>query len=443
MGRADLLVRRAQQVVTLRGWSERPVAGSPEPGWLGLVEDGAVACRGDRIVAVGRTGEVERRVSWDRETVVVDAQGHAVLPGLVDPHTHAVYAGDRAEEWGRLLRGEPYLRILQSGGGIWQTVRRTREASTEDLVSGMAERLRRMMRAGATTIEVKSGYALEPEGELRLLDAIAAAAELVPAQVVPTFLGAHAVPPEYRSDPEAYVDLVEEVMLPAAARRPGLARFCDVFCEEGAFTPDQARRILSRAARLGLGLKVHADQFHPLGGARLAAEMGATSADHLDFTPREDLERLAASGTVAVLLPGAHLFTRSRALPDVEGMRYHRVPVALASDHNPGTSPVESMALVTALGCTVLGLTPEESLAGCTINAAHALALGHEVGSLEVGKRADFILVAGPSYLHLPYRMGADGAVWMVVAAGRIVAGGGEREKTPLEEGETPDDADA
>lgn len=421
--RADLLIRRASQVVTLQGFSGRPVAGPVDEARLGIVEDGAVACAGDRIVAVGPTAQVERLVAWDARTVVLDARGQTVLPGFVDCHTHAVYAGDRADEWARRLRGADYLEILRSGGGILSTVRKTREAPAEELVQSALGRLGRMLRSGTTTAEVKSGYALTVEGEIRLLQVVQALAQLVPMQLVPTFMGAHAVPPEYAGSPDAYVDLMVGEMLPAVAARPDLARFCDVFCEQGAFTVPQARRILTRAAELGLGLKLHADQFHATGAAALAAELKAVSADHLNATPPEELALLARAGTVAVLLPAADLITRQAPRPPVELMRELGVPMAIATDHNPGTSPVESMPLVAGLACSVLGLTPEEAVAAATINGAHALALAQEVGSLEPGKRADLVVLDAPSYLHLPYRLGVD-LVGAVVAGGRLVWGG-------------------
>lgn len=422
---ADLLVRRASQLVTLAGHSDRPVRGAVDEAALGIVEDGAVACAGDRIVAAGPTSRVEGRIAWDSRTAVIDARDHAVIPGFVDCHTHSLYAGDRAAEWARRLRGESYLTILRSGGGILSTVRRTREEPLDGLVQAAVQRLFRMVRSGTTTVEIKSGYDLTPAGEVRLLEAVRACAELVPIQVVPTFLGAHAVAPEYAGQPDRYAALVVDEMLPALAARPELARFCDVFCEEGAFDADQSRRILNRARELGFALKIHADQFHAGGGTRLAAELQAVSADHLNFATPEELSLLAASGTVAVLLPGAELTMRSAKRPPVEAMRELGVPMAVGTDHNPGTSPIESMALACALACPVLGMTPEEALAAGTINAAHALALGQEVGSLEVGKRADLVVLTGPSYLHLLYRLGVDG-VEAVVGGGRVVwAGGG------------------
>lgn len=438
--RADLLIRRASQVVTLKGYSERPVTGPVGEASLSIVENGAVACAGDRIVAVGPTAQVERRVGWDARTVVLDARDQTVMPGFVDCHTHAVYAGDRAEEWARRLRGADYLQTLRAGGGILSTVRKTRESPGEALVQSALARLSRMLRTGTTTVEIKSGYALTVQGEIRLLQVLQALAELVPMQLVPTFMGAHAVPPEYQSSPDAYVDLVVGEMLPAVAGHPGLARFCDVFCERGAFSVDQARRILARAAELGLGLKVHADQFHATGATALAAELKAVSAEHLNAAPPEELALLVRAGTVAVLLPAADLITRPASRPPVEALRKLGVPMAIATDHNPGTSPVESMPLVVGLACSVLDMTPEEAVAAATINAAHALALAQEVGSLEAGKRADLVVLDAPSYLHLPYRLGVD-LVSAVVAGGRLVRGGDGAEAPvhgPLEEVRRP-----
>jgi len=423
---ADLLIYNASQLLTLAS-PGTPKRGSAM-GDLGIVPNGAVAVAGGRVVAVGRSEDLLRQVRANR---LLDARGHVVLPGFVDPHTHLVWAGDRADEFEMRLAGATYMQIMATGGGIMSTVRRTRAAGLDDLVAQSRARLERMLAHGSTTVEIKSGYGLDTEAEIRQLEAVRVLQAGFPGVLVPTFLGAHAVPAEYKGREEAYVDLVAGEMLPAVARaaecspfpvRPALdvPLFCDVFCEEGAFTLGQSRRILSRARELGLGLKIHVDEFKPLGGTRLAVELGAVSADHLVCTPPEEIDLLAKSGTIAVALPGTpfglgqHSYTPARALIEAGGA------VALATDCNPGTSWCESIQFVIALACRSMRMTPAEAITASTINAAHALGLGGEVGSLEPGKRADLIVLDAPSYTHLGYRFGTN-LVRTVIAGGEIV----------------------
>lgn len=427
---ADLLLYNASQLLTLAS------PGTPKRGRamadLGIILNGAVALAGGRIVAVGRNEELVSRVRADR---LLDAEGRVVLPGFVDPHTHLVWAGDRADEFEMRLAGASYMQIMAAGGGIMSTVRSTRAAGLDDLVAQSQARLQRMLAHGTTTVEIKSGYGLDTEVELKQMEAIRALQAGFPGVLVPTFLGAHAVPVEYKGREEAYVDLVVSEMLPAvvqaAARTPfsiqsqpalEVPLFCDVFCEEGAFSLEQSMRLLSTARELGLGLKIHVDEFKPLGGTRLAVDLGAVSADHLVCTPPEEITLLAKSGTIAVALPGTpfglgqHEYTPARALIEAGGA------VALATDCNPGTCWCESMQLVIALACRYMRMTPAEAISAATINAAHALGLGQQVGSLEPGKRADLIVLDAPGYTHLGYRFGSN-LVRTVVAGGEIVCG--------------------
>jgi imidazolonepropionase len=372
---------------------------------LGIVADGAVAVRDGRILDVGPSNELRRRV---RAVESLSAAGHLVLPGFVDPHTHLIWAGERSGEFDMRVSGATYMEIMAAGGGIMNTVRQTRAASLDDLLSQTRPRLARMLAHGTTTVEIKSGYGLDTHHELKQLTAIQRLQAESPATLVATFLGAHAVPAEYRGREESYVDLVVDEMLPAVAALAEPPAFCDVFCEDGAFSVGQSRRILEAARAHGLGIKIHVDEFRALGGTGLAVELGATSADHLVCTPPGEIELLAGSNTIAVALPGTPFglghrdYTPARALIDAGGA------LALATDCNPGTCWCENMQLMIALACRYMGLTPAEAISAATINAAHALALGDEVGSIELGKRADLILAKLPSHQHLGYRFGTN-----------------------------------
>jgi imidazolonepropionase len=409
---ADLLIYDAAQVLTLTSPSG-PKRGAAMND-LGIIPNGAVAIRDGRVLDVGPSDELRSQVLAAR---TLGAGGHLVMPGFVDPHTHLVWAGDRASEFEKRVSGASYMEIMAAGGGIMNSVQRTRAASLDDLVTQARARLERMLTHGTTTVEIKTGYGLDVQNELKQLRAIYQLQEVSPVTLVPTFLGAHAVPSEYLGRADEYVDLVIEEMLPAAAQSKASPRFCDVFCENGAFSLEQSRRVLEAAKTLDLGLKIHADEFQPLGGTRLAVELGATSADHLVCTPPDEIELLARSNTIAVALPGTPFglghrdYTPARALIDAGGA------VALATDCNPGTCWCETMQLMIALACRYMGMTPAEALSAATINAAHAVGLGEEVGSLEPGKRADLLLLNVPSYQHLGYRFGTN------LVAGVIVGG--------------------
>jgi imidazolonepropionase len=391
-------------------------------GDLGIIEDGAVAIKDGCVAAVGSTETLRAQV---HPTLEIDASGRVVCPGFVDPHTHLVWMGDRAGEFEQRIAGATYLEIMAAGGGIMSTVRATRAASVEALVAETRPRLDRMLAHGATTVEVKTGYGLTTAAELRALEAIVTLDRAHPATLVPTFLGAHAVPAEFKGQPDAYVDLLVDEMLPAVAEKSrtlGLARmpFCDVFCEDGAFDLAQSRRILEAAQALGFPLKIHVDEFAALGGTKLAVALGATSADHLVTTPPEDIALLGASNTVAVSLPctpfglGRHDYTPARAILEAGGV------LALATDCNPGTAWNESMPFVIALACRYLQLTPKQALAAATLNAAFAVGLGDRVGSLTPGYAADLLVLDVSDYRHLGYRFGTN-PVALVVKAGDVV----------------------
>ena len=358
-------------------------------GKYSLIADGAILAGEDgRIVHVGESREVAPRAAGAE---VIDAQGRLVTPGWVDCHTHLVHGGNRAREFEMRLQGRTYQEIARDGGGIAATVRATRAASGDELRAQAQARLDAMMREGTTTVEIKSGYGLDTANEIKCLRVARSLNSGDRVRVKTTLLGAHTVPPEYRDRPDEYVSLVCDEMIPCAARE-GLADAVDVFCEDIAFSPRQSRRVFEAAHRHGLRVKVHADQLSNGGGAALAAEFGALSADHLEHTDEAGVAALARAGTVAVLLPGAFYMLRETKMPPIEALRRHGVPMAVATDCNPGTSPIASPLAILNMACTVFRLTPEEAIAGMTLHGARALGIEADVGSLEPGKRADFCL---------------------------------------------------
>lgn len=365
----------------------------------GAIVDGALAVTANRISWAGPRSE------WrDGAREEHDARGAWITPGLIDCHTHLVYAGNRAQEFEQRLKGATYEEIARAGGGILSTVKATRAASEEDLLHLAQRRLSRWEAEGATVIEVKSGYGLDRETELKILRA---ARRLSGLTVKTTFLGAHALPEEYKGRSDDYIDFVCNEVLPEAKER-GLVDAVDAFCERIAFTPEQTQRVFDKAKALGLPVKLHADQLSDLGGAALAAGHGALSADHLEFSNEEGISRMRATGTVAVLLPGAFYFLKEKQLPPIGALRRHGVPIALATDHNPGSSPLGSPLLVLNMACTLFGLTPEEALAGMTRHAARALGLAASHGTLEVGKQADLALWEIGAPAELAYAFGAN-----------------------------------
>lgn len=396
--------------VLLTNIGELVTNASGVPGDLGVIRDAALVVEGGEIAWAGPSAATPRT---HPDTEVVDLDGRAVLPGFVDAHTHLVFAGDRSDEFARRLRGESYEAILAAGGGIHSTVAATRASSSFELTVLAAARMERMLRAGTTTVEVKSGYGLTTEHEVRLLESAGAAGLEVGIEVVPTFLGAHV--PDRGMDRVAYVDLVVNEMLPAVA---DLARFCDVFVDRGAFTVGDAGRILTAARRAGLGARLHAEQLTHTGAAMLAAESGAASADHLDHATAEDAAALAAASVVATLLPAASFSMRSPQAPG-RMLWDAGVTVAIATDCNPGTSNVESMPFVIALACLEMGLTPEEAVWAATLGGARSLRLDDR-GRVAPGAVADLVVLEAPSYRHIPYRPGTD-LVDKVLKAGEWV----------------------
>jgi imidazolonepropionase len=404
---ADTIIRNIGQLVT--------VAQQPLPqasGSLQVISDAAVAVHAGRITWIGSDAEAElllrdASVSPAQEITLIDAGGVVITPGLVDSHTHLLFAGDRAEEFHSRRNGVSYGELLRQGRGILTTMHATRDTPPEILTELAQTRLATMRTYGTTTVEVKTGYGLDFASEhrcLQIINALASSQEQNSIRIIPTFLGAHSLPPEYKGRREAYVDLVIEQMLPAFI---GLARFCDVYCEREAFTLEECRRILTRARELGYQLKLHADQLSPSGGTRLAAELGAISADHLDHASDADLDALREAGVVATLLPGCS-YTLRTPYPSARRLLDRGLTVALATDFNPGTSYSENMQIMLELALSAMGMTLEEALAAGTLHGAQALGLQNEIGSIEVGKRCELALWSMRDYHEIGYHFGVN-----------------------------------
>lgn len=419
MMQADMIIHGADQLLTLQGGPQR----GADLGTLNIIEDGAVAIADGHCLAVGASADILDRYEADCR---INASGQVLLPGFVDPHTHVVWVGERAAEFEQRVAGATYMEIMAGGGGIMATVRAVRDADLEQLMDESRSRLQSMLRHGSTTVEAKTGYGLSLATEMRMLEAVISLDQEGPWDLAATFLGAHAIPAEYREDAQSYTDLVTDEMLPTVLRTwqeryPQLPLpFVDVFCERGAFDLEQSRQILNRAKGLGFPLKIHADEFEGLGGTALAVELGAISADHLVKTPQSDIDSLGQSNTVAVALPctpfglAEGAYTPAQAILDANGI------LALATDLNPGTAWCESMQFPIALACRYMGLTQGQAIAAATINAAAAIGRADQIGSLESGKQADMILLDVPDYHHLGYRFGTN-LVTTVVKKGRVV----------------------
>jgi imidazolonepropionase len=438
----DLLVTHASQLLTIPSHEQGPQRGH-RLGDLAIITDGAVAVSAGSIVDLDSTAALAAR---HQAAQTIDAGGRVVMPGFVDPHTHVVFAGDRANEFERRIAGATYMEIMNAGGGIMSTVRATRAASLDELVDQTRARLDRMLAHGTTTAEAKTGYGLELAAEVKLLAAIARLDAEHPIDLVPTFLGAHAIPAEFKGREDAYTDVVVKEMLPALAEfgtrnsksashvnigiphpHRGAAQsafpipnFVDVFCEDGAFTLAQSRRILEKALALGFALKIHVDEFEPLGGTRLGVELGAVSVDHVVTTPRDEIELLGKSDTIAVSLPGTPFGLAHRDYTPAQAILAAGGALALATDINPGTTWNESMQFIVALACRYLKLTQAQALAAATINAAHAIGRGRSIGSLEIGKQADMLIMDVSDYRSIGYRYGTN-LVRTVIKRGQIV----------------------
>jgi imidazolonepropionase len=410
-----LAIVNCSQVVTLAG-PARPRVGA-EMRELGIVAPGALLVNGPRIERIGADREIEPLI--DGETHVVDAGGRVVLPGFVDAHTHPVFAGTRVDEFEERIKGATYQEIAARGGGIQSTVNRTRAASLDDLVTTGKRYASWFLRGGTTTVEAKSGYGLSLEDEIKILRAIKQLDEQTALRYVPTLLGAHSTPPEYRLRRSDYVSLLIDEMLPQIAREK-LAEFCDVFCEENVFTTDESWRILSAARCHGLNLRIHADQLSLSGCAKLAAELSAVTADHLEHTDAEAIAALKSAGVQPVLLPGSVYALGSSRYPAAREMIDAGLAVVLATDFNPGSSPTPSMLTILSLAATHMKLTPAEAITAATINAAYSLSRGDQLGSLESGKIADCVIHDTDDYRELAYFFGVQHA-WKVFAGGKAI----------------------
>jgi imidazolonepropionase len=410
------VVLNCPQLVTLAG-ANRPREGA-ELRELAIIHDGAMLVRDGRIEAVATRSDIEAHL--DKDTQIIDAGGRVVTPGFVDAHTHLVFAGNRADEFEMRCSGITYQEIARQGGGIRSTVRRTRDASESDLLAISQKHAQWFLRGGTTTIEAKSGYGLTVEAEMKILRVVRETEETTPLRCVPTFLGAHEVPDDFIGRTAAYVELVIGEMLPLVALHK-LASFCDVFCEPHIFDQHSAARILEAARRLGFGLRIHGDQFSCSGGAILAARLGAATADHLEHTDASSIAALAAANVQPVLLPGSVYSIGSRHYAPARAMIEAGLAVVLATDFNPGSSPIASMPVVMSLACTQMKMTPAEALTAATINAAWSLNLANEVGSLEQGKSADFVIHEASDYREIPYFLGTQRPA-MVFARGERVA---------------------
>ncbi len=410
-----LAVTNCSQIVTLAG-PPRPRTGA-EMRELGIVSDGALLVSEGRIEAVGTRTEIEPLIPPEAE--VVDAGRRIVLPGFVDAHTHMVFAGNRAGEFERRIEGASYAEIAAEGGGIRSTVRCTREANVDALVEQAQRYEKWFLGGGVTTVEAKSGYGLSMEADLKILHVIRRLAHQHRMRYVATFMGAHEVPDEYRDRRGEYVELIIREMLPRVAAER-LAEFCDVFCEPTAFPTEDARAILNVAKALGFGLRVHVDQFEDSGGARLAAELGACTADHLEATGIDGILALAAARVQPVLLPGSVYALASARYPDARAMIGAGLAVVVASDFNPGTSPTASMPMVLSLACSQMRMTPAEAIVAATVNAAYSIRKGDVIGTLEPGKQADFAIHDCPDYRELPYFFGRETAMAVYVAGTKV-----------------------
>jgi imidazolonepropionase len=412
MTQIDLLIKNAEELLTLS-------SSIKEDSGLGILRNGAVAIKRDEIFWVGKTEDFPKEFVLSQEGKEIDATGKVVMPGLIDSHTHLVFAGSREHEFEQRIQGLSYLEIAERGGGILSTVEATRKASFQELYSLGKKRLDRMLSKGVTTIEAKSGYGLSIQDELKILEVMKALQRDHPIDIVPTFLGAHTIPKEFKNDRKRYVELLIEEMIPRVAQK-GLAEFCDVFCEEKAFSLEESRKILERGKKYGLKPKIHADQLSPGGGAELAAEVGAFSADHLEYISQTGIERMAEKKVTAVLLPGASFFLSMQRYPPAREMIEKGLAVSLATDLNPGSSMTESLSLMMTMGCTQFKMIPKEVIQATTIHAARSMARENEIGSLDIGKKADVLVLDIPNYRYLPYHFGVD-HIEYVVKKGRIV----------------------
>jgi len=409
----DLLIRDANEIVPF--FSDKPLIGEALKN-ITVINDGAIAVNDGKIVAVGKTAEIFAKFEITADTVVISAKGKTILPGFVDCHTHLVFGGSREQEFVNRIEKLRQTKNVLMGGGIKYTVAKTKEATDHELIELGKKRLKRMLVNGITTVEAKSGYGLDLENELRLLEITNKLKDLQDVEIETTFLGAHSVPHGFTS--REYTNIVINEMIPAVAEKK-LARFCDVFCEEGFFSREQSELILKKGREVGMELKIHADQLTNTYGASLAAELGVVSADHLDYAYDEGLKAMAEKGVIGVLLPTVS-FIMDLNFPDARKLMDFNLPIAISTDFNPGAGYSESMSFVITLACLKLKMLPLEALAAATLNAAYATGVGEKVGSLDIGKQADIIIMDAPNHNYIPYHYGTN-LVETVIKKGKIV----------------------
>lgn len=410
----QLFIQNIGQLITVAGASQRPkTSGGMDE--IGLIRNGAVFIQDGHFRDIGTTKKLQKKYR-NKNLKIIDAAGRVALPGFVDSHTHAVFGGDRTEEFVQRIQGKTYFELLKNGGGILKTVRHTRKATFQKLLAVSREHLDTMILHGTTTAEIKSGYGLDMNSELKILKVIHHLQKTHPMDLVSTFLGAHAIPPEFQYDPDAYIELLCN-MLPKAKT---YATFCDTFCDTGAFSTKQSEKILKKAESLGFKVKIHISQFKDIGGVSLAIRLKALSADHLDNIKQRDIVKLKKSDIICVLLPGAPFFLMKDTYAPAQKMIENGLPIALATDFNPGTCPCGNMQMIITLACLKMGMTPAQAICAATINGAHALGMAHQVGSIETGKQADMIILDLPDYKQLPYYFGRN-HVAITIKRGKVV----------------------
>ncbi|MCK4358657.1 MAG: imidazolonepropionase [Candidatus Cloacimonetes bacterium] len=409
--KVDLIIGNANQLLTIK--SEGLKFGI-EMQNLGIIQDGAVAILGEKIVDVGVTKKILRKFYSEN---IIDATGKVVMPGFVDPHTHPIFVKTRENEFEMRIMGKSYKEISQSGGGIRSSVNDVRNASKEELVELGLKRVNKMLEQGTTTIEAKSGYGLSTESEIKMLEALSEINRITKMDIIPTFLGAHEFPEEYKNNREEYIKILIDEMLPEVKKR-NLAEYCDIFCEKHVFNIEQSKRILTEAKKIGFKIRMHADELEPIGGAELAAEIGAVTADHLVAVSDNGIQKMKEANVIPILLPGTTFSLGLKKYTPARKMIETGLPIALATDFNPGSCHCDSMQTVISIACIEMGLLPSEAITASTINAAYSLELGDTIGSIEVGKQADILIMDMPSYKYLPYHLGSN-CVEIVIKKGR------------------------
>lgn len=414
----DLIIKNIGQLLTIHSSQKGPRTGKDMQD-LGIVENGAVAIKGNRIILVGKTDKVLSKIKVGKNTKIIDAKNRVVTPGLVDCHTHPIFASTREEEFELRIKGKTYQEIALAGGGIKSSVKNLRKLSKGELIKLALPRLDRFLSYGTTTIEAKSGYGLSIIDEVKILEVIKKLNRIHPLDLIPTFLGAHEIPEEYKDSKEGYIRLLTEEMIPLVAKKK-LARFCDIFCEKGVFDIKDSRRILLAAKRYGLVPKLHAEQLSHFGGAKLAAQTGAISADHLENATLTDINFLKKRGVIGVLLPGATFGLGLTKYAPARVMIENGLPIAISTDFNPGTSMTESLPMMMSLSCLMMKMTPAEVIVASTINPAYALNMQNEIGSIELGKKADLVVWEVKNYKEIPYHYGIN-LVEKVIKNGRVL----------------------